>query len=198
MPLKLQNQRPPVRNFPTPGKKDYSCKDRDELRRKTFCFSCQEPWVSGHKCVKGKAHYIEVFFESDEEMVEKDEMLDGEYETVEEEEHPPQTSNKIVVLNGVPCFHTLKPKGVLQGQRITILVDGGATHKFIDAALVEKRKLPIDSFKGFIVVILGNHTMESNRWIPNLQVNLGDYIVKEKFYVVHVENTNMVLGVQWF
>ena len=86
----------------------------------------------------------------------------------------------------------------MQGQRITVLVDGGATHNFINAALVEKRKLPTESFEGFIVVILGNHTMECNRWIPNLQVNLEYYTVKDNFYVVNVVETNMVLGFQWF
>ena len=90
----------------------------------------------------------------------------------------------------------MRLKGVLQGQRITTLADGGSTHNFIDAALVEKRKLPTESFEGFIVVIPGNHTMECNRWIPNLQVNLGDYTVKDKLYVVNVVDTKMVLGVQ--
>ena len=143
--------------------------------------------------MKGKAHYIEVFSESDEDMVKEDEMADGEYEISEEEEHLPQISSKITVLNGVPWFHTLRLKVVLQGQRITVLVDGGATHNFIDASLVEKRKISIESFEIFIVVILRIHTMECNRWAPNLQVNLGDYIMKENFYVVNVEDTNMVL-----
>ena len=57
-----------MRKFPTPTKKDYSY--RDELRRKKLCFSCQEPWAPGHKCVKGKTHYIELFSESDEEVLE--------------------------------------------------------------------------------------------------------------------------------
>ena len=38
---------------------------------------------------------------------------------------------------------------------------------------------------------------ECNRWIPDLQVNIGDYTVKDNFYVVNVADTNMVLGVQW-
>ena len=61
MPHNFQNQKPLMRNFPAPGKKDYSYKDREELRRKKLCFSCQESWAPGHKCVKGKAHYIELF-----------------------------------------------------------------------------------------------------------------------------------------
>ena len=82
-------------------------------------------------------------------------------------------------------------------QKITVLVDGGATHNFIDLSLVERRKIPTEPFKGFTMVIPGNHTMECNRWIPNLQVNIGHYTVKDNFYVVNVVDTNMVLGVQW-
>ena len=94
-----------------------------------------------------------MFYESDEEMVEEDEMDNGEYETTEEEEKLPQTNNKITILDGVPWFHTLRLKGVQQGHRITILVDGGAIHNFIDVSLVEKRKIPTNSFEGFTVVI---------------------------------------------
>ena len=124
-------------------------------------------------------------------------MGDGDYEIAEEEEQPHQNNSKISMLSGVPRFHTLRMNGVLQGQKITVLVDGGATHNFIDSALVERRKLPTDPFEGFTVVIPGNHTMECNGWIPDLQVNIGDYNVKENFYVVNVADTKIVLGVQW-
>ena len=41
---------------------------RKDLRRKKLCFTCQEPWVPGHRCSgKVKAHYIEVYFDSDED-----------------------------------------------------------------------------------------------------------------------------------
>ena len=46
-------------------------------------------------------------------MVEEYELAPREYETTEEGEKPPRTNNTIVVLNGVPHFHTLRLKGVL-------------------------------------------------------------------------------------
>ena len=85
----------------------------------------------------------------------------------------------------------------MQGNKIIDLVDGGVTHNFIDSALVERRKIPADSFEGFTVVILGNHTMECNQWIPKLQVNISYYTVKDNFYVVNVADTDMVLGLKW-
>jgi hypothetical protein len=32
-------------------------------------------------------------------------------------------------------------------------VDGGATHNFIDVALVKKRKIPAEEFEGFNVAV---------------------------------------------
>lgn len=46
---------------------------RDLCRRK-LCFTCQEPWASGHRCTKGKAHYIELFSDSELEDDAKKEM----------------------------------------------------------------------------------------------------------------------------
>ena len=40
---------------------------RRELRKKKLCFTCQESWVPGHRCAAGRAHYIEVFYDSEDE-----------------------------------------------------------------------------------------------------------------------------------
>ena len=45
---------------------------RRELKKKRLCFTCQESWAPGHRCVAGKAHLIEIFSEISGE--------EGEYE----------------------------------------------------------------------------------------------------------------------
>ena len=74
-----------------------------------------------------------------------------------------------------------------------MLIDGGASHNFIDVAWVKKRDIHIESFDGFSVAVAG-HTMECSQRIPKLKVTLGNYIVIEKFYVVYVPEMNVVLG----
>ena len=64
--------------------------------------------------------------------------------------------------------------------------------------MVEKRKIPIEPFNGFIVVIPGHNTMQCKTWVPKLQVTVGNYTFVDIFYVVYVADTNMVLGVQCF
>ena len=59
----------------------------------------------------------------------------------------------MIVLSVVPRYHTIQCKGVVLGQRAPVLVDGGATHNFIDAEMVEKIRIPNEPFYGFTVVI---------------------------------------------
>ena len=72
-----------VRNH---GKKDSFEKEnrggtsQEELRRKKLCFTCQQPWILGHKCAKGKAHYIEFLFEDDEEGEDKEVKIESQEE----------------------------------------------------------------------------------------------------------------------
>jgi len=58
-------------------------------------------------------------------------------------------------ISGVPKFNTFRMRGVLQGQRVTILIDGGASHNFINASLVNMRHLLIVEFDGFLVEVVG-------------------------------------------
>ena len=82
----MQDSVPKIRFWPeptfTPRTKDIRQTQRDwvskpkldeetrrELRKNKLCFSCQKPWAPRHRCARkdriDKAHYIEVYSESD-------------------------------------------------------------------------------------------------------------------------------------
>jgi hypothetical protein len=103
----------------------------------------------------------------------------------------------IATLSGVPRYNTLRFKGLVQGQRITALVDGGATRNFIDASLVARRGLRTEEFERFHVAVANGYTMTCLDMIPDLEVKLGNYTMTNTFYVVDLSDTVVVLGVQW-
>ena len=39
--------------------------------------------------------------------------------------------------------------------------------------------------------------MDCTKWIPKLQVTIGNCTITENFYLVNVVDTNVVLGLQW-
>ena len=85
----------------------------------------------------------------------------------------------------------------MQGQRVTVLVDGRASHNFIDIDMVERRHFPTMDFEGFLVEVAGGRTMACDRYIPQMSLTLGRYTLTYDFYVVDIPDTNIILGVQW-
>jgi hypothetical protein len=194
--------------------------------RKKLCFSCKDPWVPSHKCMgNGEIHYIEVTADSvfsDEEEHDSGSTSSEEESTHAEEQpphrpptptgthppvvqQPPEQANKwkptkggvIATLSGVPKYDTLQIKGTIQGHQAIALVDGGATHNFIDASLVSRRALHTEEFKGFDVAVADGHTVECLDKVLDLEVKLGNYIMRGTFYVVDLADTDVVLGIQW-
>ena len=120
---------------------------RQDLRRKKLCFTCQELWVPGHRCSgKEKAYYIEAYLDSGEDEDYQD-LEQGETPETVDEGQP--SRGTIATMTRVPRFHTLRIKGTVQGHRVGVLIDGGSSHNFIDAAWVKKRDIQTKSFDGF-------------------------------------------------
>ena len=77
------------------------------------------------------------------------------------------------------------------------MIDGGGTQKFIDTSLVSRWALQIEEFEGFDVVLADGHTVECLDIVSDLEIKLGNYTVRDTFYVVDLYDTDVVLGVQW-
>jgi hypothetical protein len=174
---------------------------------------------------KGEIHYIEVAtdnVDSEEEEQDNGSTSSEEDSTPTEKKpprrlltpvgahplvvpQPPEQANRrkptkggvIATLSSVPRYDTLCIRGIIQGKWAIALIYGGATHNFIDTSLVSRRALQTEEFEGFDVVVAYGHTMEHLDRVPNLEMKLGNYTVRDTFYVVDLSNTDVVLGVQW-
>ena len=98
-------------------------------------------------------------------------------------------------ISGVPMFNTFKMRGVLQGKRVLVLIDGGDSHNFIDATLLKRRHIPTVEFEGFKVEVECGSTMPCNRYIPGMKITLGRHELVQDVYVMDIPDTNIILGV---
>jgi len=172
-----------------------------------LCFTYQEPWAPGHRCAAGKAHFIEVFSESSEEEDEEDDVEVGDSHAAQDPFPPPPplagvaafapTRGAIATLLGVPKYLTLHVRRTIRGQRVSVLVDSGATHNFINAQMVEWRGIQTERFDGFSVLVPRDQTMVCARYVPELSVTMGTYTLTDHFFVVDIPDANMIIGVQW-
>ena len=92
------------------------------------------------------------------------------------------TGGALVALRGVPKYLTLRVRGTVHGQGVSVLVDNGATHNFIDAQMVERRGIQTESFNGFSVLVPGDQTMMCARYVPELSVTMGTYTLTDHFF----------------
>eukprot|EP00253_Pinus_taeda_P018255 PITA_18255 len=190
-----------------PGRVQIEDDVRRELKKKQLCFTCQEPWALGHRCVAGKAHFIEVFSESSGEEDDEDDVEVGDSHDIQGPLPPPlratggasfaPTGGALAALRGVPKYLTLRIRGIVRGQRVSVLVGSGATHNFIDAQMVERRGIQTEIFDGFLVLVLGDQTMTCARYVPEILVTMSTYTFTDHFFMVDIPDTNMILGVQW-
>ena len=144
-----------------------------------MCFTYQESWAPGHRCVVGKEHYIEVF--SDDEEEEEDEPRRS-HGTDAAEGEPTSSGDgdgafapiggALASLRGIPKYLTLRVQGSILDQRVYVLIDSGATHNFIDAQLVQRRAIPTDAFEGFYVLVPGDRTMQCMHYVPSSSVTM--------------------------
>jgi hypothetical protein len=78
-----------------------------------------------------------------------------------------------------------------------VLINGGASHNFIDSTLLQRRHISTVEFEGFKVEVAGGSTMPCNRYIPRMKLTLGRHDLAQDFYVMDLPDTNIILGVHW-
>jgi hypothetical protein len=199
--LRTKDMIPPQRDWS--DKPKLNEETRRELRKNKLWFSSQETWAPGHRCIgkdrMGKAHYIEVYSNSDsDEDKEVDQAQNHGHPASGEESSQARDKGPVMAsMSGFPRYHTFRVRGVLQGHKFTILIYGGASHNFIDSNMVEKRRILTEEFDGFTVFIPGSHHMSFTKWIPKLTITMGNYSMIDDLFVVEIPDKNVVLGVQW-
>jgi hypothetical protein len=101
----------------------------EDRRKKGLCYTCGSKWVRGHVCSVPKLFLIEAIPEdtntnTGELPQEGDDPGDFFWE-----EFPEISLNAII---GKPSPKTMRLVGIVQFHSLTILIDSGSTHNFLD------------------------------------------------------------------
>lgn len=55
----------------------------------------------------------------------------------------------------------------------------------------------MEAFEGFSVLVLGDRIMQCMRYVPSMTLTMGNYSVINNLFFIDVQDTNVVMGVQW-
>ena len=172
-----------------------------------MCFNCKGPWEPSHRCLeKRKIHYIEVVFDDEDEH---------EQEEMPVEDIQPSSDTNMASLNcteriaalvqrggsialaGNPRCTVFRVRDALQGQRVTVMLDSGATLNFINSSLVKRRNLPTEAHAGFQVKVPGGTFLPCMHLVPQLSITMANHTVTDDFFIVDLADMEVILGIQW-
>ncbi|KAL5785695.1 hypothetical protein ACOSQ2_008087 [Xanthoceras sorbifolium] len=157
-------------------------------REKGLCYYCDERFIPGNSCQRPQMVMIEDMEDINEETQE------GLNEQSHEELIPKISFHAIA---GTTHPQTIRLQGRKKGKEVTILVDGGSTHNFVDQSLFNKFGLTVNHDHTFQVMVANREKIESLGRCLALTLEIQGYQVMADFYVLPIAACPLVLGVQW-
>jgi hypothetical protein len=169
----------------------------DEMQRRRaqgLCFNCNDKFTAGHKCQRPQLLLLESLTEPDRVMCEED-TDDRPVEDVDEENTEPEIS--LHALTGWSTPRTMRIEGRVGNHTLTVLIDSGSTHNFINSKIAEELQLPVIPMGPFTVRVADGNRMKCQGRFEQIQVILQNIPFSLTLYSIPITGLDLVLGVQW-
>ncbi|KAG6400710.1 hypothetical protein SASPL_137552 [Salvia splendens] len=96
----------------------------------------------------------------------------------------------------------IKPRSIrlhvrINGSSVSILIDGGSTHNFIQPTVAEKLSLPVNAISPFRVFAGDGASLKCAFTCLNTPVTLQGHQFEIDLFILQVKDPDIILGVQW-
>ena len=96
-------------------------------------------------------------------------------------------------------YDLVRMHGFINGHKVWIMVDDGATHNFLNYKLVKKLKLPqTPSEHKYMVSLVNGH--DKTVWdtvVKDVALSIQDFDMHLDFQVMHITRADIILGREW-
>lgn len=182
------SSQPSILGPPPPGLPPYphlSVAEQAERRAKGLCFNCDEQFKPGHRCKAPQLLFLDVDIEDKNKQAE---VFEGLPETVEV---------SLKALTGATSQNTMQLKGNLKKWGVTILIDSGSTHNFLNPSLAKQCGCPVTATTQFQVTIADGGVISSSGKCSRVPVNIQGFQFHLNFFLLPVSGCDIVLGAEW-
>lgn len=180
---------PPQNNINQYPIKKLTQREMEARKEKGLCFNCDEKFVRGHRCQR-KQLFLIIGEEEEEEEISPDisEMIIEDLENVQISMH---------ALVGSYSFRTMRIKGNLRGRTITILIDSGSTHNFIEPGVVKFSGYKVEPTPNLSVAVADGTKLCSKAVCKGFTWEMQGIQFNTEVRVLAIGGCDMVLGIQW-
>lgn len=100
-------------------------------------------------------------------------------------------------MEGHTSLKTTRIIGTIQNTRLTILIDGGSTHNFIEDRLVKFMGLQTVHSNQFKVMVGNDEQLNCDQMYSSIPLVLNTTTFHIDFYILPISGADVVLGVPW-
>ena len=91
----------------------------------------------------------------------------------------------------------MRVRGFLKKLPLTILIDCGNTHNFIDPRISKQDDCFVHPCSSFEAIIANGGTLPCKGKCRNVRISIGDYILCSDMFSLPLGGCDVVLGAQW-
>ncbi|XP_026415875.1 uncharacterized protein LOC113311250 [Papaver somniferum] len=166
--------------------------DMRAKREKGLCYNCDELYTKGHKCNKQQLYMIVA---DDEDAVHSGEMGEGSSPQIVELEEYMEISVHALAGNISPT--TIKIKGFVKKHGLTILIDSGSTHSFLDPVAAKRSGCTLTPTPTLQVTVADDNKLLSHAKCAEFSWSMQGHNFSHDLHILELGGCDMVLGVDW-
>ncbi|KAH9733790.1 hypothetical protein KPL71_017135 [Citrus sinensis] len=179
VPKKSDNNRlPPVKRISTA--------EMQVRREKKLCYYYDEKYEPGHVC-KHKHIYLLQGGDSEGEEPNEADKVEGKEES----------RVSLLVVSGYSTHQTMRIGGSIKKKAITILIDSGSTHNFLDPTVAKRAGYKIQRVSPMTVSVADGTKIISDAICRQLKWNMQGEEFRVDLRLLPLGECDMVLGIQW-
>lgn len=162
----------------------------DARREKGLCYNCDEKFIRGHRCQRKQLYLM---------MVDEDKIDDlGQDDQVENERAlEDEIQLSMHSLSGSNSFRTMIILGFLRGKAITILIDSGSTHNFVEPGAVRLSGVTIDPTSHLSLTVADGTKLCSEGVCKAFSWMMQGKVFTATVRMLTIGGCDMVWGIQW-
>ncbi|GJM96354.1 hypothetical protein PR202_ga13180 [Eleusine coracana subsp. coracana] len=163
-------------------------------RARGLCEKCAERWVRGHRCsATVQLHVLEEMWELC--CVGEDGHTDDKSTKSQDEMSCCLIS--VAAMSGSQAPGTIKLQGVIQDQKVCMLIDLGSSYSFVSRSLAEKILGAACMSSTVRVQVANGDVLSCTHQFTKLPWAVNGYIFQSDFKVLNLSAYDVILGMDW-
>jgi len=188
-------------NCPAPTIRRLSLSELQARRDRGLCYNCDELYFNGHRC-KRQFHLliVEPDEPDDADTTGSQLLLEHSNPTTKPSDPQPDPTPAQISLHalmGHTIPQTLRVMGLIGKHSVSILIDSGSTHKFIQDRTTRLLGLTRNAAQSFQVLVGNREELKCESLCEQIPLQLGTNKFLVDLFVLPLSGAEIFLGVQW-